>query len=102
MGYKGAIKEIFDHVRWTNKYFDENRPWQTIKEDRNICYHTLYNCIYSILNIANLLEPLLPFSSAAVKRMLDIKQNDWQPLDIAETTLVEVEILFERLDKQKV
>ena len=97
--FKAALKEIFDHIRWTNKYFDENKPWQTIKEDRNLCYHTLYNCIYSILNISNLLEPFLPFSSAVVKKMLDIEQNGWQPLDVAQTTLKEVNILFERLDK---
>lgn len=97
--FRGALKEIFEHVRWTNKYFDENRPWQTIKENRNICYHTLFNCIYSILNISNLLEPFLPFSSATVKKILAIKQNNWEPLDVVETTLKEVEILFERLDK---
>lgn len=97
--FKEALKEIFDHIRWTNKYFDENKPWITIKEDRNICYHTLYNCIYSILNISNLLEPFLPFSSHQVKEMLAIKQNKWQPLELVETILGEVKILFERLDK---
>lgn len=97
--FKGALKEIFEHIRWTNKYFDENKPWQTIKDDRGVCYHTLYNCIYSIINIANLLEPFLPFSSAVVKEMLEVEENGWRSLNVVETNIKEVEILFQRLDK---
>lgn len=97
--FKNALKEIFDLVRWTNKYFDENKPWVTIKEDSNACYKTLYNCIYSIINISNLLEPFLPFSSESVAHMLDTTDTHWHPIAVPNTTIKGIKILFERLEK---
>lgn len=99
--FKNALKEIFDLVRGTNKYFDENKPWLTIKEDKEVCYKTLYHCVYSILNIANLLEPFLPFSSKVVKEMLGIEESSWHTLQVQEMTIESVNLLFKRLDKRE-
>jgi methionyl-tRNA synthetase len=97
--FKQALKAIFELVRFTNKYFDENKPWLTIKEDKEVCYHTLYNCVYAIINIANLLEPFLPFSYEKVKEMLCVNERGWKPIDVPNTTIKTLSILFERLDK---
>ncbi len=96
--FKKGLKEIFDTVRWANKYFDENKPWVTIKEDVALCYETLYNCIYIIGNLANVLEPFLPFSSRKVFEVLRISHNDWAPVAVVEGEIGEVSILFERLE----
>ncbi|MEW8957292.1 methionine--tRNA ligase [Clostridium sp.] len=97
---KVALEEIFKFIRFMNKYFDENTPWIYIKEDKNKCEDTIYNCIFSILNIANLLHPFLPFSSEKVKAWLGYEGNTWSKINIKEgSKLGNYSILFERLDK---
>lgn len=97
---KYALEKIFEFIRSVNKYFDEKTPWLTIKDNHRECEDTIYNCIYSIANIANLLQPFLPESSVQIKSWLRLEENRWEKLDvIPNTELGEVTVLFERLDK---
>lgn len=97
--FKAALKYIFEFIRATNKYFDEERPWSTFKDAPDRCYHTLYQCTYCIANISNLLNPFLPFSSQEVRNFLDLEDVTWQPISLKETTLPELKLLFTRLEK---
>lgn len=73
---KEAIDTIFDFVRFSNKYFDTEKPWETRQSDIIACHNTLFNCVQIIANLAVLLEPFLPFSSEKVKKWLKI-DNEW-------------------------
>lgn len=97
---KEAIDLIFEFVRFCNKYFDTEKPWETRNTDMKVCSNTLYNCIQIIANLAVLLEPFLPFSSSKVRGWLDI--NDKWVIKIIPAGLIlpETEILFERIDKK--
>ncbi len=98
---KSVIDEIFDFIRSINKYFDEKTPWTTINTDRIECANTIYNCLVAIINIANLLQPFLPFSSAKIKTWLNCDIETWRYIDLkAGTSIEEIDILFERLDKK--
>ncbi len=102
---KGAFKEaldgIFELVRWSNKYFDSQKPWETRTVAPRKCEDTLFNCVQLIANLAVLLKPFLPFSSAKVQGWLGL--NDlWKPQFVASGySLPETEILFERIDKSR-
>ena len=98
---KLAIDEIFNFIRSINKYFDEKTPWITINTNKDECTNTVYNCLVSIINIANLLHPFLPFSSAKVKSWLNCDLETWEYIDLKRGTKIEdFDILFERLDKE--
>lgn len=98
---KVAIDTIFDYIRSANKYFDEKTPWITINSDKIQCTNTIYNCLVSIVNIANLLQPFLPFSSTKVKAWLNCNIEDWKYIDLEiGSTIEDFHILFERLDKK--
>ncbi|MDT8719625.1 methionine--tRNA ligase [Clostridium sp. 19966] len=100
---KGALEKIFEFVRASNKYFDENRPWITIKENEKICSDTIYNCILIISNLSNLLEPFLPFSSEKIRGFLGIENAKWDYIEPeANTKVNNVEILFDRIDKKRI
>lgn len=98
---KCALEMIFEFIRGINKYFDEKTPWLTIKNDKDECINTIYNCIYAIVNIANLLEPFLPESSCKIKSWFGFKDNTWRNLDlISNIEFGEIEVLFGRIDKE--
>ena len=92
---------IFAFVRASNKYFDEEQPWITIKSDIEKWKETLNTCIQIIANLSHLLEPFLPFSSAKIRNILKIENAVWQCIEVpAGLELGQVEILFERIDKK--
>jgi methionyl-tRNA synthetase len=98
---KSALEKVFEFIRSINKYFDENAPWLTVKDNLEVCSNTIYNCIYSIVNIANLLSPFLPESSEKIKKWLSINENIWKVIEPkCGTSIEEINILFERLDKK--
>jgi len=96
---KEALDALFEFVRSGNKYFDSEQPWKTRTYDMAGCANTIYNCVQMIANLAILLEPFLPFSSAKIKKWLSL-DNEWSVKTIpGGFTIPEPEILFERLDK---
>lgn len=91
----------FEFIRSINKYFDENAPWIIVKDNLEVCGNTIYTCIYSIANLANLLSPFLPESSGKIKAWLAINEDRWETIVRKYGVLIkEVTILFERLDKK--
>lgn len=84
-----------------NKLFDEETPWITINNDEERCKNTIYNCLFSIINISNLLHPFLTQSSEKVKGWLGCNMNKWGSSELRSgITVGNFEILFERLDKK--
>ncbi|GAA0116659.1 methionine--tRNA ligase [Clostridium senegalense] len=99
--FKIVVEEIFSFIRSINKYFDEKTPWITINSNLEECKTTIYNCLYSIINIANLLNPFLPESSQKIKKWLDVEGDKWQSIElISGKEIKDFHILFERLDKK--
>ena len=74
--FKDALNEIFDFIRFANKFFDTEQPWITRTTNEKVCQNTLYQCVQIIANLAVLLSPFLPFSSEKVCRWLQI-ENKW-------------------------
>ncbi|MCH5255440.1 MAG: class I tRNA ligase family protein, partial [Lachnospiraceae bacterium] len=98
--FKDAIAEIFDFIRYANKFFDTKQPWITRTTDEEACENTLYQCVQIIANLAVLLSPFLPFSSEKVCKWLSIN-NHWEKQSVpVGYSLPEVEILFQRIDKK--
>lgn len=100
---KNALREIFSVIREINKYFDESKPWITIKNDYDACNNTIFTCAEAILNLAILLEPFLPKSSEKIFINFDLSTVAWKytplPFDVK---LNAISILFERLDNSTI
>ncbi len=100
--FKKGLEKIFEYIRFSNKYFDEQQPWKQIKDDLESCKQTLADCVYIIANLAQLLSPFLPFSSEKVKKMINIKETEWRACVEKSRHLSKVEPLFERIDPVKI
>ncbi|TQR21641.1 methionine--tRNA ligase [Psychrobacillus vulpis] len=96
--FKQAIDEIFEFIRSANKYFDSEQPWKQFNENKDSCDNTLLTCVFIIVNVSQVLEPFLPFSSAKVKDMLNLGEYNWEVIQKTDYTLKFVHPLFERVD----
>ncbi|MBS4217592.1 methionine--tRNA ligase [Bacillus sp. FJAT-49711] len=100
--FKLALELIFEFVRRANKYFDEEKPWIQIKETPTECENTLTTCVYIIKNLAQLLQPFLPFSSEKIKEILAIPSFNWSVIENTAISLNDVKPLFERIEVENI
>lgn len=100
--FKQGLEKVFELVRFSNRYFDEQKPWKQIHENKESCKQTLADCVYLIANIAHILTPFLPFSSEKVRSMLNISETKWKPFLVKPILLSNVETLFERIDPSRI
>lgn len=100
---KEAIELIFTYVRQANKYFDEQKPWVLIKENREACGQTLNSCVQIIANLANLLQPFIPFSCEKIRTFLTLERPNWQLTFVpADLQIQKLELLFDRIDVSRI
>jgi len=99
---KEAVDTAFSFVRFGNKYFDSEQPWVTRNSDIESCSTTIFNCVQMLANLAVLLEPVLPFSSARIREWLAVDGSWSLKTVIAGKKIPAPTILFERLDKNVV
>ncbi len=95
---KEALNNIFEIVRFGNKYYDLNQPWKTRTEDESKCRETIYNCTYLIANLAVLLYPFLPFSSDKIIAWLGLTK-EWKVQEVRTGRITsDISILFSRIE----
>jgi len=100
---KDALEYIFSYVRKANQYFDREKPWLQVKEDRDACDSTIYTCVQIIANLANLLHPFLPFSCEKIRGFLSLELPNWQPRSVPPYQQVaDLQLLFERIDISRI
>ena len=89
-------------ARAGNKYFNDSEPWNTVKKDKDKCGTTINICLQTIYTLAELFEPVLPFSSEKVFKMLDAKPTGWDKCGEKNLPsghkLNEAEILFPQIE----
>ncbi len=99
----GALDEIFDVLRRSNKYIDETTPWSLAKEEskKERLETVLYNLIESIRICAVFLSPFLPETSEKILKQIHSTNQEFQFNEDAVYDLNEPEILFQRIDAEK-
>ncbi|UCH64448.1 MAG: methionine--tRNA ligase [Ignavibacterium sp.] len=99
---KDGTNEIMNLAREGNKYFNDSEPWNTIKTDRNKCGTTLNICLQAIYTLAELFEPVIPFSSEKIFKMLNSEPTSWKKSGSenlpAGHKLNKAEILFPKIE----
>lgn len=96
---KDALCTVLELVRYGNRFYDSEEPWNTRISAPDACADAICSCTYMIGNLAVLLHPFLPFSSRQVLDWLGLTEA-WQEQTITRgATLPQVSILFERLEE---
>jgi methionyl-tRNA synthetase len=73
---KKASDEILRLASIGNEYFQSNRPWALVKEDRAKCANVLYNSVALVKAIAVLVEPIMPSAAEKIWTQLGLKGPD--------------------------
>lgn len=95
---KSAIAKIQDLVQFANKYYDDNKPWISVKENIYDFYIVTFTCLELIINIANLYEPFIPESSKKVFSFFSKTSCNWEYISIEPLSLLkDVSILFDKI-----
>ncbi len=68
-----AVASFMDLARFANKYFNDQQPWVTVKQQPEKCATTFYVCCQVLKGLAILMEPVLPFSAQELWKMLNMK-----------------------------
>lgn len=100
--FKSALESVFNMIRMTNKFFDDEKPWITVKDNKEKCTQSIYTCIQFIANLSNLIEPFMPLAAQKIRNFLHIKNATWMPIEIKSGKINNVKILFERIDKTRI
>ncbi len=108
LNFSGALEEIWQVVRRTNKYIDETTPWILAKDEAKAdqLSTVLYNLAESIRIIAVLIQPFMIHTSRKIWRQLSIDEGALTEYDTAQqfgllpigTKVVRGDVLFPRID----
>ena len=100
--FKDALEDIFEFVRFGNKYYDSNEPWKTRTACPAKCDQTLFACVQIIANLAVLLESFLPFSSEKLFTWLKLTSKwHFQSVPVG-YVLPEISVLFRRIEREEI
>ncbi len=65
-------------ARTGNKYFNDSQPWITIKNNEQQCANTINICLQTIFSLAEFMQPVIPFTSVKIFKMLNAEAVTWQ------------------------
>lgn len=102
--FQQAIAEIFALAQFANKYFDEQSPWKSIKEEKKKAANAIYNCLHLINALKILFYPFMPFAAEKLHQALGLsgtieKNEEWKftQLPIGQK-LAKPKVLFKKID----
>ncbi|MFZ5946951.1 MAG: methionine--tRNA ligase [Stygiobacter sp.] len=99
---KDAVFEMLNVARAGNKYFNDSEPWKTSKSNKDKCSTTLNICLNTIFTLAEIFEPVIPFTSKKIFGMLNANPVEWKNsgktnLEVGHQ-LNEPQILFNKIE----
>ena len=68
--FKKGLRAVMSLAQFGNFYFDQNQPWNLIKNDKERCGSVLHICFKLVQALAVFMAPYLPFSSDTIWKML--------------------------------
>ena len=105
--FREAQKEAMNLARIGNRYITECEPWKVWKTDPKRVETVLNISLQLVANLAIAFEPFLPFSSAKLRKLINLEEFDWNELGSTELLkpghqLAEPELLFEKIEDETI
>ena len=75
--FKDAVSETMNLVRDANKYFNDTEPWKAVKDNKKRCAAIINICLQLCHTFAILFNPVLPFTSEKLLKMLNTDKSNF-------------------------
>ncbi|CDF77828.1 methionyl-tRNA synthetase [Formosa agariphila KMM 3901] len=103
--FREGSQELMNLARLGNKYLADEEPWKMIKVDEARTQTIMFVALQIASGLATLCEPYLPFTSAKLKGILNISdENTWDSIATKEVLLPanhqigKAELLFAKIE----
>jgi methionyl-tRNA synthetase len=109
--FREALSELMNLARLGNKYLADEEPWKQIKTNPERVETIMNIALQIAAGLSVLCEPFLPFTSARLKGMLDLKDSDsltWETVGAKRTLLKaghkinKPELLFAKIEDKEI
>ncbi|CAM4063826.1 methionine--tRNA ligase [Gillisia limnaea] len=116
--FREAQGELMNLARLGNKYLADEEPWKVIKTDEERVKTVMYVALQIASALATLSEPFLPFTSAKLKKILNMEQESvaspgkeatlWDEISTKEGLLLsghkigKAELLFSKIEDEQI
>lgn len=99
-------KLLIDLARLGNRYFDESKPWVSIKENRDAAAETMLVCANLLRYISVAMWPILPTSMETLRKMMGLdKDFNWTDCETRISSplpLLDVKPLFRKIEDTEI
>jgi len=98
--FRDAVNKILEISSMGNKYFQENKPWEGVKTDRDQTQKVLTTCVNIVKNIAIMIKPIMPLFAGKIEAQLNKEDLTWADIDsnIENHKLGKAEIVLRKID----
>ncbi|MFO8148416.1 MAG: methionine--tRNA ligase [Gillisia sp.] len=116
--FREAQGELMNLARLGNKYLADEEPWKVIKRDEERVKTVMYVALQIASALATLSEPFLPFTSAKLKKILNMEQESipapgkeatlWDEISTKQALLSsghkigKAELLFSKIEEEQI
>ncbi len=83
-----------------NKYFQEEKPWETIKSDKNRCEKTIKTSAELAKRLALMLHPFIPASSEKALKMMNVSDINIKSINEEIKGKISSEMIFKFIEKK--
>jgi len=73
--FKKGLRAAMNLAQFGNVYFDQKKPWELVKTDKERCGTVLHVCLKLVQALAVLMAPYLPYSSDEAWKILGHKES---------------------------
>ncbi|MFT4343890.1 MAG: methionine--tRNA ligase [Candidatus Woesearchaeota archaeon] len=104
LNFNRAIAEIMEVSSLGNKFFQDNAPWQLIKENKKDEAHIVCSvCVNIAYIVASLIAPIMPIFSKKVLEQINTEKKTWDSItyDLKNHSINKPEIIVTKIEKHK-
>lgn len=73
--FVAALNRVLKYSKFGNQYFDQNKPWVTLKENREECEKSIFNCLQIVYSLSVLLKPFVPIAADKLAKLLGVAET---------------------------
>jgi len=73
--FKIGLRTAMNLAQFGNFYFDQKKPWELIKSDKEACGSSLHICLKIVHALSIFMAPYIPFSSEKIWKMFGAEES---------------------------